>query len=89
MANLIGYGVAKGIENFRVNSIMKLSPKAKSVRIWSMKGVDPSSLLKETRYVFKNYTKEQVANVVKSASKWLQYSIQSSLVSSALSSFGG
>ena len=86
-ANLIGYGVGKGIEKFKVGKIIKLSPKAKSAAIWKLKGVNPSSLTKEVRYVFKNYTRKQIGNVVREASKWLRYSIQSSFVSSILSSF--
>ena len=89
VANLIGYGVAKGIENLKVNNIMKLSSKAKSANIWKLKGVDPSSLLKKTRYIFKDYTRKQVAEVVRETNKWLQYNIQSSFVSSSLSSLGG
>ena len=89
IANLIGYGVGKGIEKFRVSKIMKLSPKAKSATIWKLKGVDPSSLSKNARYIFKNYTAEQISEVVREASKWLQHSIQASFVSSLLSLFGG
>ena len=77
----------KGIEKFKVGKIIKLSPKAKSAAIWKLKGVNPSSLTKEVRYVFKNYTRKQIGNVVREASKWLRYSIQSSFVSSILSSF--
>ena len=79
--------IGKGIEKFKVGKIIKLSPKAKSAAIWKLKGVNPSSLTKEVRYVFKNYTRKQIGNVVREASKWLRYSIQSSFVSSILSSF--
>ena len=88
-ANLIGYGVAKGIENFRVNNIMKLSPNAKSAAIWELFGTDPSSLSKGMRYLFSQYTREQVSNVVRGASTWLRYGIQSSFVSTGLSIVGG
>ncbi len=86
VANLLGYGIAKGIESFRVDKLMAMTPKARSASIWAIKGVDPSSLLKDARYIFMNYSKEQVAEVVKSASIWLQAGVQSSFVSSFLSS---
>ncbi len=88
-ANLIGYGVAKGVENIRVNNIMKMSPKAKSAEIWKLKGVDPSTLSKTVRYSLKKMAVDELTTIVRNASWWLRCGIQSSFVSSALSSIGG
>ncbi len=87
--NLIGYGVAKGIESVRANNVMKLSPKAKSAELWKLKGVAPNTLSKTVRYSLKNMAYNEVVKTIRNASIWLRCGIQSSLVSSALSSIQG
>lgn len=78
--------VGDKILDFKVNKVMGKSNKTKSLNVQKLKGKMDSSFLKGSfRNSFKNFSKEEVAKLIKDVYSIYRYNVISSGISSTLS----
>ena len=87
-SNVLARGISELILSYQTTQIMRLPKKAKSLHIQDLQGKagNPAALKGRMRNAFKNYSRDQVMDLINKTNPWIKYGIYASVNSAWMSS---